>query len=136
MEAAMELFKHPFYTFIYDPRRRIITFKWTTETAKMQVHDYQEAIHNFAGFAFDNPAKGLLVDLRDFRYQPPTSLGNWRDDVVAPRYVKAGVKKFAYLALLGLLEKMQGAADEYKQKRGFEEGYFGSEDGALRWLDS
>src|SRR6266571_4244832 len=66
----MDLYRHPFYAFTYDPRNKIITFTWTAETEKMQVHDYQEAIHNFAGFAFDNPATGLLVDLRDFRYRP------------------------------------------------------------------
>ena len=132
----MELFKHPFYTFIYDPTRKIMTFRWTIETEKMQVYDYQEAIHNFAGFAFDNPATGLLVDLRDFRYRPPENLGNWRDEVVSPRYVKAGVKKFAYIAPAGMLEKMKGATDEYERKRGFMEGYFGSESEALKWLAS
>jgi hypothetical protein len=28
----MELFRHPFYAFIHDPQRKIITFRWTTET--------------------------------------------------------------------------------------------------------
>src|SRR5258708_84149 len=118
----MELFKHPFYAFVYDPRHKIISFNWTVETEKMQVHDYQEAIQNFAGFALGNPVKGLLVDLREFRYQPPASLGYWRDEAVSPRYVKAGVKKLAYIAPPGMLEKMMSGKDEYKHKRGFEEG--------------
>ncbi len=132
----MDLYRHPFYAFTYDPRKKIITFTWTAETEKMQVHDYQEAIHNFAGFAFDNPATGLLVDLRDFRYRPPANLGYWRDEAVSPRYVKAGVKKLAYIAPPGMLERMMSGTDEYKHKRGFKEGYFGSEAEALGWLSS
>ena len=130
----MELYRHPFYAFIWDPRRKLVTFRWTTETEKMQVHDYQEAIHNFAGFALDNSARGLLVDLREFRYQPPASLGYWRDEVVSPRYVKAGVKKLAYIAPPAMLERMTSGVDEYKDKRGFAEGYFPGEAEALDWL--
>ena len=78
----MNLFSHPYYTFTYDSQRKIITFTWTVETEKMQVYDYQEALHNFAGFAFDNPAHGLLVDVREFRYRPTVDLGNWRDEVI------------------------------------------------------
>lgn len=132
----MELFKHPFYAFIYDPRRGIITFRWATETEKMQVYDYQEAIHNFAGFALDNSARGLLVDLRDFRYQPPASLGYWRDEAVSPRYVKAGVRKLAYVAPAAMLERMTSGVDEYRDKRGFAEGYFATEAEALAWLSA
>jgi hypothetical protein len=132
----MELFKHPYYTFVYDEGRRLLRFDWTPATEKMQVHDYLEAIHNYAGFALDVPTKNLLVDLREFRFQPPASLGNWRDEVVSPRYVKAGVRKLAYIAPPGLLERMKSAPDEYKHKRGFEEGYFGSEAEALAWLSA
>jgi len=67
--------------------------QWTNETEKMQVYDYQEALHNFASFAFDNPARGLLVDVREVRYRPAVDLGNWRGEVISPRYVKAGVKR-------------------------------------------
>jgi len=102
----------------------------------MQVHDYQEAIHNFAGFALSGPVKGLLVDLREFRYRPPATLGYWRDEAVSPRYVKAGVKKLAYIAPPGLLEQMMSGKDEYKDKRGFDEAYFGSEAEALGWLSA
>ncbi len=132
----MELFRHPYYAFVYDTKRKVIFFNWTAETERMQVHDYQEAIHNFAGFAHDYPGSALLVDLREFRFQPPASLGNWRDEVVAPRYVKARVKRLVYIAPPGLLERMKSAPDEWKHKRGFEENYFGSEAEALKWLAS
>jgi hypothetical protein len=132
----MELFRHPYYAFVYDARRKLISFNWTAETERMSVDDYQEAIHNFAGFALGNPGSNLLVDLRDFRFQPPASLANWRDDVIAPRYVKAGVKKLVYIAPPGLLERMKSAPDPNKHRRGFAEDYFGSEGEALKWLSS
>src|SRR5262249_59947781 len=103
----MELFSHPFYSFAYSPQQKIIAFRWTPETARMQMYDYQEALHNFAGFARDYCAPGLLVDVREFRYRPTPDLGNWRDEVISPRYVRAGVRKFAYVAPPGALEKMK-----------------------------
>jgi hypothetical protein len=132
----MELFKHPFYTFVYDPRRQVLSFNWTAETASMQVHDFQEAIQNFAGFALDHPVRGLVVDLRQLRFKPPASLGYWRDEAVSPRYVKAGVKKLAYLAALGMIDQMKSAPDEFRDRRGFEEAYFATEAEALDWLGS
>jgi hypothetical protein len=132
----MELFKHPFYTFVYDPGRRILSFNWTAETASMQVHDFQEAIHNFAGFALDHRVRGLVVDLRQLRFKPPASLGYWRDEAVSPRYVKAGVKKLAYLAAPGMIDQMRSAPDEFRDRRGFEEAYFATEAEALGWLGS
>jgi hypothetical protein len=130
----MELYKHPFYTFVYDPDRKVLSFNWTAETASMQVHDFQEAVHNFAGFALDHPVRGLLVDLRQLRFRPPASLGYWRDQAVSPRYVKAGVKRLAYLAPPGMIDQMRSAPDEYRDRRGFEEAYFASEGEALAWL--
>ena len=130
----MVLFRHPLYTFTYDPQRRVIEFVWTAETANMQIHDYQEALHNFAGFAFDNPTTGLLVDVREFRFRPSTDLGNWRDQVISPRYVKAGVKKFAYVAQEGMLQQMKGAV--HGRERGFAEEYFNRTPEALEWLAS
>jgi len=70
--------------------------------------------------------------VREFRYKPSPNLGNWRDDVISPRYVKARVKKFAYVAPQGMLEKMKGAM--HGRERGFEEDYFASEAEALKWL--
>jgi len=46
------------------------------------------------------------------------------------------VRKLAYITPPGMLEKMMSGTDEYKRKRGFEEGYFGSEAEALGWLSS
>jgi len=128
----MDLFVHPFYTFTYDPQKKIITFLWTTATEIMEMPDYQEALHNVAGFARDYPTQGLLVDVREFRYKPTPDLGNWRDEVISPRYVRAGVKKFAYVAPEGVLEKMKGAM--HGRERGFQEDYFGSEAEAVNWL--
>jgi len=42
----MELFSHPFYTFFYDPLAKVIIFRWTPKTESMEMHDYQEALHN------------------------------------------------------------------------------------------
>jgi hypothetical protein len=128
----MEVFGTPLYTFDYDASRRILRLTWKPETKDMNLYDFQEALHNFAGFAFDHETRGMLVDVREFRYRPSPELENWRDRVISPRYVKAGLKKFAYVAAPGALEGMKGQM--YGRERGFEEEYFEDEVEAIEWL--
>ena len=130
----MVLFETPLYTFDYDPKRKILRLNWTPESKNMQLHDFQETLHNFAGFAFDHPTLGMLVDVRQFQYRPGPELGNWRDEEISPRYVKAGLRRFAYIARPGSLEGMKGQM--YGRERGFEEEYFEDETKAIEWLSA
>jgi hypothetical protein len=37
------------------------------------------------------------IDMRQFMSQPSAEVGTWRDEVIVPKYEKAGVKKIAWV---------------------------------------
>jgi SpoIIAA-like len=131
-DRIMLLFTHPTYTFDRDESKNLLRMTWTPQTESMTLDDFKEALHNLAGFAFDSATHGILVDVRQFRFRPGPELGDWRDEVISPRYVRAGVKRFAYLAPVGLIEQMKSGMQSVQ--RGFDEDYFDDEAKALAWL--
>ncbi len=52
--------------------------------------------------------------------------------MISPRYVRAGIRKFAYLAPPGLVEQMKSSMQGVQ--RGFAEDYFDEEAKAIAWL--
>ncbi len=130
----MIVYNHSLYVFELIENNHILLFKWTDNTENMLEEDYQEALHNYAGFVLEFKTPSLLVDVTNFRYKMTPQLGIWRDEHISPRYVKAGTKKFAYLVPKVVLEKMKGGEGMKKVERGFEEEYFESHKQAVSWL--
>lgn len=129
----MNVYHHSLYRFNLSSENRILEFEWTQKTATMTAEDFQEALHNFCGFALEHRPPGLLVDVQAFRFQMTPQLGQWREEVISPRYVKAGTRRFAYLVPEGSLEGMpQGQAQQSDAP--FEERYFESKQNAIEWL--
>jgi len=89
--------QEPLFSFELDADSSILRFHWTDKTASMTDDDFQRALLLYADFAAKHSARGLMVDVRNFRHRPAPETGRWRDEVVAPKYASAGVKKFAYV---------------------------------------
>ena len=87
----------PLFSFELDSDSKILRFHWTEKTATMTDQDFKSALLLYADFAKQHAARGLLVDVRNFKHQLAPETGKWRDEVVAPQYASAGVKKFAYV---------------------------------------
>ena len=87
----------PLFSFELDTGSNVLRFHWTEKTASMSDEDFKRALLLYADFAQRHSARGLLVDVRNFRHRLAPETGRWRDEVVAPQYASAGVKKFAYV---------------------------------------
>ena len=126
----MELHKDRFSTIAHIPGHAAIELIWTTETAAMNNQDFKDALELFVGYAAEHSAPNLLVDLRPFRHNMTPELGKWRDEVIAPKYNAAGVKKFAYL--IGSVD----SANRPSQNAGedFVTGYFESTESGRSWF--
>ncbi len=133
-KLIMILYNHSLYTFELIQEDQILLFKWSDRTENMGMEDYQEALHNYAGFGSEYSVQAMLVDVRTFKYKMTPELGIWRDEDISPRYSKFGLKKFAYIVPLGVVEKMKDTMA--KVERSFEEDYFESEEEAVNWLTS
>ena len=128
----MTVYDHSFYSFEVIEDGKILLFNWYDKTEHMTKEDYQEALHNYAGFGSEFKVSAMLVDVRNFRYQMSPELGTWRDEHISPRYTKFGLKKFGYIVPLGVVEKMKDTVT--KVDRSFEEQYFESKEEAIEWL--
>jgi hypothetical protein len=128
----MKIYEHSLYIFELIEDGKILSFKWTDKTENMSREDYQEALHNYAGFGAEYEVPAMLVDVRDFKYKMSPELGIWRDQVISPRYAKFGLKKFGYVVLPGVVSKMKDTLN--KVERSFEEAYFENEQEAINWL--
>ena len=128
----MILYTHSLYTFELIEDGQILLFKWSDQTEHMTIEDYQEALHNYAGFGAEYRVSAMLVDVRNFKYRMTPQLGIWRDEAISPRYTKFGLKKFGYIVPLGVVAKMKDTMT--KVVRTFEEEYFESEAEVIAWL--
>ena len=87
----------PLFSFQLDEAASVLRFLWTDKTASMTDEDFKRALLLYADYAKKHSVLRLLVDVRNFRHRLSPEAGKWRDEVVAPKYASAGVKKFAYV---------------------------------------
>ena len=71
----------------------IVELTWLPGTQGMTGQDFKEDFCVFAEAALQHRAKCLIIDMRQFMGRPSAEVGAWRDDVIVPKYEKAGLKK-------------------------------------------
>ena len=125
------MMKDPMYSMIYHKPEHLVRLKWLAGTAGMTDEDFKESLEAFADTAIQHGAKRLLVDVIEFKHRPAAEVMKWRDDVIVPKYHKAGVKKIAWV--------WPGAAPGNEPAGGkdkIENRYFSTEAQALAWVAS
>jgi hypothetical protein len=105
----------------------IVELTWLPGTQGMTDQDFKEDLNVFAEAALQHRAKNLIIDMRQFMGRPSEEVGTWRDDVIVPKYVKAGVKKIAWI-WPGVPADAMGEGAAYQQR------YFDGRDEAINWL--
>jgi hypothetical protein len=126
------MIKDPMYSMIYHKAEQLVRLKWLAGTAGMTDDDFKETLEVFADTAIQHGAKRLLVDALEFKHRPSAeAVGAWRDEVIVPKYHKAGVKKIAWV-WPGKSPANQPANDKEK----FESRFFPTEAEALAWVAS
>ena len=83
----------------------------------------------FAECALQHSARCLIIDMREFRYRPSPEAQVIRDEVVVPKYMKAGVKKIAWIWPGESGDKLTETADGNYENR-----YVDTVDEAFAWL--
>jgi hypothetical protein len=119
------------YSIIYHKPERLVRLKWLAGTAAMTDQDFKETLEAFAESALQHGAKRLLIDVLEFKHRPSPEVLAWRDEVVVPKYNRAGVKKIAWV----WPGKTPNNAPT-SEKDEFENRYFPTEAEALTWAAS
>ena len=119
----------PQYSITYRGPEKLVELTWLTETQGMTDQDFKDGILAFAECALQHRARCLIIDMREFRHRPSSEVQEFRDEVIVPKYVKAGVKKLAWI--------WPGASgDRITESAGgnYENRYFDTVDEAFSWL--
>ena len=125
------LYENHLYSFLLDDEENLLIFQWKEATAHMTDDDFIRAIANYAGFAFKNRGKGLLVDVTKFRHEVGEDALRWRNEVCLDRYLLAGANKMGYIMTTQSLQNL--AMDEVKTGQ-FIDRYFDTYESAKEWL--
>jgi hypothetical protein len=114
------------YAINYFKTESIVELTWLPGTQGMTDQDFKEDLNVFAEAALQHRAKRLIIDMRQFMGRPSADVGTWRDDVIVPKYEKAGVKKIAWI-WPGM------SADEMGEGAAYQQRYFAARDEAIDW---
>jgi len=125
------MIKDPMYSMIYHKPEHLVRLKWLAGTAGMMDADFKETLEAFAETAIQHKAHRLLIDVSEFKHRPSPEVGAWRDEVIIPKYNKAGVKKIAWV---WPMNTPSNGPTSPKDK--FENHYFATEAEALAWVAS
>jgi hypothetical protein len=114
------------YSINYFKTESIVELTWLSGTQGMTDQDFKEGLNVFAEAALQHRAKNLIIDMRQFMGRSSAEIGAWRDDVIVPKYEKAGVKKIAWI-WPGMSADEAGTGAAYQQR------YFAARDEAINW---
>ena len=121
----------PMYSMTYHKPERLVRLTWLAGTAGMTDQDFKETLETFAESALQHSARRLIIDVREFKHRPSPEIAAWRDEVVVPKYNRAGVKKIAWV-WPGNAPSNHPANEIEK----FENCFFATEAEALAWLST
>src|ERR1700752_11257 len=121
----------PMYSMTYHKPERLVRLTWLAGTAGMTDQDFKETLETFAESALQHRAQRLIIDVREFKHRPSPEISAWRDDVVVPKYNRAGVKKIA-----GVWPGTTPSNEPTSEKDKFENRYFATEAEALAWVST
>ena len=119
----------PVYSITYHRPEELVELTWLPGTQSMTDQDFRNTLSAFAECALQHRARCLIIDMQEFRHRPSSEVQEFRDEVIVPKYVKAGVKKLAWI--------WPGASgDRITESAGgnYENRYFGTVDEAFSWL--
>lgn len=117
--------EHPFYRFELSHDGDVLAFRWTEASAEMTPDGFRDSLVHYADVAGRYRPRGLLIDVRAFRYAGPGIDEAWRQHTIVPRYRAAGAVRMAYV---GMPASAPSTSDGWSERRA------ASEVEAVAWL--
>jgi len=102
---------------------------WTEE-------EFQEELETQAKLAETYHPKYFLFHSQEFNFTITPTMQEWIDQTIFPRYVKAGVRKFAYIFSSDMISQLsiEQVMEEEVGSQSFKTMYFSNPDEARKWL--
>jgi len=129
---AIELHDGTFLKILWDQEPRIIGIQWKAATAAMTDEDFKADLTLFAGHVENRKARGILVEVADFRHRPGPEVQPWRLKNISNRYNAAGVQRFAFLFPQG--SQVPPMMNQSSEGESFLTRAFANREEAMAWL--
>ena len=117
------------YSIAYYKPERLAQLTWLPGTEKMTNQDFGDVLWIFALAALRHGAERLIIDVAQFGHSPSAEILEWRDQVIVPMYIQAGVKKVAWV-----WPGESGSRMTTGNRGGYENRYCATEDEAVAWI--
>jgi hypothetical protein len=133
----VEIYKSDYQTINFDESKSILSKSWTPKTDDFNTIIFCDEVNKIAECAETNHVKYFLDDTRDFSFTITVELQRWVDNEVFPRFIAAGLKKYAiivskeFFSELSIEQTMEGE----KGSQSFEVQYFDNAEQARHWIE-
>ena len=130
-----EVGRNSWASILHYPAWHTLELRWLPSTSEMTDQGFRDTLALHAGEGERYKPALMLIDTSEFDHRlAPESL-RWRDEEIVPRYNRAGVKKFAFIASPQWAETVEsGHPPSVEGRAQFPTGWFESRDHAYRWL--
>lgn len=127
-----QLHEDEFLRIMWDEELFVIGIDWKEATAAMTEKDFKAELTLFAGYVEEKKARGILVDVSQFRHKMGPDVQGWRVKNISTRYDAAGVKRFAFLFPEDA--QVPPLTNQSLQGESFLTNAFNTRDAAIVWL--
>ena len=131
----MEVFKSKFMTCDVDSDNRIYNVKWTIETEKASVNEFEqwniELTNIYARYCYES----MLANTKDYKFVILPEQQEWSVANVFEKFASAGLKKIALVVADDIFPQvsLEQFVNEYGKEK-ITTKYFSSEEEARIWL--
>ncbi|WP_291726475.1 hypothetical protein [Bernardetia sp.] len=132
----MEIYNSEYQTINFDKTKSILSKSWTSKTEDLDEDTFSSEVIKIAEYTEEYKVQYILDDTRDFTFTISVELQNWVDNEVFPRFIAAGLKKYAiivskeFISQLSIEQTMEGDAGS----QSFEVQYFDNTEEANNWI--
>jgi len=119
----------------FDEEQSLFDFKFY-DLEEWSDEEFKEELEIQAKLSETYHPKYFLFHSQEFNFTITPTMQEWIDQTIFPRYVKAGVKKFAYIFSSDTIAQLsiEQAMEEEIGSQAFKTMYFSHADEAKKWL--
>jgi hypothetical protein len=132
---ATEVGRNSWGEILHYPEWQTLELRWLPTTSEMTDDGFRDTLTLHAGEGERHRPKFMLIDATAFHHRPAAETLQWRDEHIVPRYNRAGVTKFAFIASSGSPSTVEsGSEPRVEGSALFSTGWFESREHAYEWL--
>jgi hypothetical protein len=133
--GGTEVGRNSWATILHYPEWQTLELRWLSTTAEMSGEGFKDTLMLHAGEGERYRPTRMLIDTSEFRHRPEPETLQWRDQHIVPRYNRAGVKKFAFIANAHWPDTVEnGHQPAVEGQARFPTGWFQQRERAYQWL--